>query len=202
MPATDEIHGAAVAHREERGQINERRGGNLRESEAHELERRSEQEHRHRDDRRDQPDGECRSFGDHLERKHRHDDDARGVPIHLAEARIPEQHVQRAGNPAIERLVPERHLSALQPEMLHEDAIRIALKLEVVVADAVQRPAAHLVQIRGREVGEPWHADQQERTASVSVGARATAINGESARTAAVYATPALGRERRERDGS
>jgi hypothetical protein len=54
-----------------------------------------------------------------------------------------------------------------EPVMLHEDAIRESLEQEVVVADAVQRPASDLMRVGGADVGEPRHDDQEEQTPGV-----------------------------------
>ena len=156
-----------MAHHEKGREIDESGRRNLGQAEADKFERRSEQEHRQRNDRRGKSPREPRQRRHDAIGKQHDDRDGRGIPVRLSDARVAENHVQQPGDPAKQRLVPERGLAALEPVMLHEDAIRKSLEQEVVVADAVQRPASNLIRVGGGDVGKPRHDDQEEQPARV-----------------------------------
>ena len=79
---------------------------------------------------------------DDRETRQRRGEQTPGVPVHLADARIAEQHMQGAGNPSVQRLEQKRRTPALDPVAVHEDPIRGRLiHLPVVAKEhTVTRP--------------------------------------------------------------
>ena len=98
---------------------------------------------------------------DQLDAQQRAREQAGRVPVGLADTRVAEDEMQRAGDPAIERLVVEGPFAALQPEAVHEDAVAGGLIGEPVV-DRVHREMSDLRRERGEE-RQPRDAEQHER---------------------------------------
>ena len=101
------------------------------------------------------------------ERQQRSGEQARRIEKRLADARVAEHEMQRAADPAIERLIVERPAAALEPEAVHVDpAARDLIRQPVV-----PRIRAHVSDQRNRsrdEVGEPGHADHHEHGAQMA----------------------------------
>ncbi len=100
--------------------------------------------------RRGQPPAKSVRGRDDVMREERRRQHADRVPPEFAHARIAEDHVQRAGDPPVERLEPERQLAALQPVALQVDAIREALEHPHVVAAGIERKAADVRRVDAR----------------------------------------------------
>src|SRR5262249_8756954 len=83
------------------------------------------------------------------ERKKRGDQHAARIPVQFAHAAVTEDHVQRARDPSVQRLKPERRLPALQPEAFHEDAVCVSLKHPEIVAPITGSPRAAASIIHG-----------------------------------------------------
>jgi hypothetical protein len=92
---------------------------------------------------------------------------ARRIPEELADARVAEDQMERAGDIAIERLKPERGLTGLEPEPLHVDPVRKALKFPPVIAAGVPRDDTGLRTAKCGEEREKRDADSDQHASEV-----------------------------------
>ena len=94
-------------------------------------------------------------------REHGADEQGEAVPHRFAGAGVAEEQVQHAADPAIERLVPERRLAALEPEAFHEDPVRETLVGQRVVAEQKEREPPDAPHREGGDQRQPRHADEK-----------------------------------------